>query len=120
MKVVVIGATGTIGKAVTTLLTDKGHEVVQATRHTQPGLNIDDPASIEAFYKTLGEVDAIIKAAGRLVVGFSPLAEVPDEEFEFGIKDRLLGQVNLVRKGLSNVRPGGVFILIRGTFAFDP
>ena len=120
MKVVVVGATGLIGKAVTTLLTDKGHEVVQSTRHTQPGLNIDDPASIEAFYKTLGEVDAIINAAGRLVVGFSPLAEVPDEEFEFGIKDRLLGQVNLVRKGLSNVRPGGVFILTGGTFAFDP
>ena len=67
-----------------TLLTDKGHEVVQATRHTQPGLNIDDPASIEAFYKTLGEVDAIINAAGRLVVGFSPLAEVPDEDSSSG------------------------------------
>ena len=120
MKVLVIGATGMIGKAVTTLLTSKGHEVVQATRHTQPGLNIDDPASIEAFYKTLGEVDAVINAAGRLVVGFSPLPEIPDEEFEFGIRDRLLGQVNLVRKGLSNVRPGGVFILTGGTFAFDP
>ena len=28
--------------------------------------------------------------------------------------------MNLVRKGLSNVRPGGVFILTGGTFAFDP
>ena len=120
MKVVIIGATGLIGKAVTTLLTDKGHEVVQATRHTQPGLNIEDPASIEAFYKTLGEVDAIINAAGVLAFGFSPLPEVSDEDFQLGIRNRPMGQVNLVRKGLSNIRPGGVFILTGGTFAFDP
>jgi NAD(P)-dependent dehydrogenase (short-subunit alcohol dehydrogenase family) len=120
MKVVVIGASGTIGKAVTTLLTEQGHEIVRVSRNTQPSVNIDDPASIDTFYKTLGEVDAIINVAGRLVVGYSPLAEVSDEEFQFGIRDRLMGQVNLVRKGLSNVRPGGVFILTGGTFAFDP
>ena len=120
MKVVVIGASGTIGKAITKLLTDKGYEVVEASRHTKPGVNIDDPASIEAFYKSIGEVDAVINAGGRLVVGYSPLPEIPDEEFEFGIRDRLLGQVNLVRKGLSIVRPGGVIILTGGTFAFDP
>lgn len=120
MKVVIIGASGTFGKAVTTLLTEKGHEIVRASRSTQPGVNIDDPASIETFYKNLGEVDAIINVAGRLVVGYAPVAELPDEEFQFGIKDRLMGQVNLVRKGLSNVRPGGVFILTGGGFAFDP
>jgi NAD(P)-dependent dehydrogenase (short-subunit alcohol dehydrogenase family) len=32
----------------------------------------------------------------------------------------LLGQVNLVRQGLSKVRPGGVFILTGGTLAYDP
>jgi uncharacterized protein YbjT (DUF2867 family) len=73
MKVVVIGATGLIGKAVTTLLTDKGHEIVQASRNTQPSLNLDDPASIEAFYKTLGEVDAVICAAPQGGGGMGPL-----------------------------------------------
>jgi len=58
--------------------------------------------------------------AGKLIVGYSPLPEVSDEDFQFGIRDRLMGQVNLVRKGLSNVRSGGVFVLTGGTFAFDP
>jgi uncharacterized protein YbjT (DUF2867 family) len=65
MKVVVIGATGLIGKAVTALLTDKGHEIVQASRNTQPSLKLENSASIDTFYKTLGEVDAVICAASK-------------------------------------------------------
>lgn len=118
MKVVVIGATGLIGKAVTTLLTDKGHEIVQASRNTQPSLNLDDPASIEAFYKTLGEVDAVICAAPQGGGGMGPLTGFSDEIVDLYTKGKLLGQVNLVRKGLSNIRPGGVFILTGGMSGF--
>jgi NAD(P)-dependent dehydrogenase (short-subunit alcohol dehydrogenase family) len=118
MKVVVIGATGLIGKAVTTLLTDKGHEIVQASRNTQPSLNLDDPASIEAFYKTLGEVDAVICAAPQGGGGMGPLTGFSDEIVDLYTKSKLLGQVNLVRKGLSNIRPSGVFILTGGMSGF--
>jgi NAD(P)-dependent dehydrogenase (short-subunit alcohol dehydrogenase family) len=118
MKVVVIGASGLIGKAVTTLLTDKGHEIVQASRNTQPSLNLDDPASIEAFYKTLGEVDAVICAAPQGGGGMGPLTGFSDEIVDLYTKSKLLGQVNLVRKGLSNMRPSGVFILTGGMSGF--
>jgi len=120
MKVVIIGATGLIGKAVTALLTDKGHEIVQASRNTQPGLNLDDPASIEAFYKTLGEVDAVICTAPQGGGGMGPLPGFSDEAIDSYTKSKLLGQVNLVRKGLSNVRPGGAFILTGGMSGFLP
>ncbi len=118
MKVVIIGATGLIGKAVTSLLTDKGHETVRVSRNTQPGVNIDDPASIEAFYKTLGEVDAVICAAPQGGGGIGPLTGFSDEAVDSYTKSKLLGQVNLVRKGLSNIRPGGVFILTGGMTGF--
>ena len=118
MKVAVIGATGMIGKPVTALLSDKGYEVVRATRNTQPGVNLADPASIDKFYKALGEVDAVICVAGS--AGYGPLAEMPDEQIQLGINSKLLGQVNLVRKGLSNVRPGGIFILTGGMMAYNP
>ena len=120
MKVVVIGATGLIGKAVTALLTDKGHEIVQVSRNTQPGLTLEDPASIEAFYKTLGEVDAVICAAPQGGGGMGPLTGFSDESVDIYTKSKLLGQVNLVRKGLSNIRPGGVFILTGGMSSFLP
>lgn len=118
MKAVVVGATGLIGKAVVNLLSDKGVDVVQVSRNTQPGLNIDDPTSIDAFYKSLGEVDAVICAAGS--ASFGPLPKLSDQDFQLGITSKLLGQANLVRKGLSNLRPGGVFVLTGGMMAYSP
>ena len=118
MKVVVIGATGLIGKAVTTLLTDKGHEIIQASRNTQPSLSLDDPASIEAFYKATGEVDAVICTAPQRGGGMGPITGFSDETIDSDTKCKLLGQVNLVRKGLANIQPGGVFILTGGMSGF--
>ena len=120
MKVVVIGASGLIGKAVAALLTDKGHETVQVSRTTQPGVDLDDPTSINSFYKALGEVDAIICVAGRRGNGNGPLAELSDEAIESAVRGKLVGQVNLIRYGLANVRPNGVFILTGGMSAYAP
>ena len=113
MKVVVVGATGLIGKAVATLLTDKGHEVVQVSRNTKPGVDITDLESIDRFYAAIGEVDAVISASFRST-SVVPVSEMSDEGFSQDVKAKLLGQVNLVRHGLSKVRPGGVFILTGG------
>jgi NAD(P)-dependent dehydrogenase (short-subunit alcohol dehydrogenase family) len=118
MKTLVVGATGTIGTAIVNLLSDKGHEVVQVTRNTEPGLNLDQPESIDAFYKAVGKVDAVICAAGN--TSFGPLSELFDEQFRLGIDSKLLGQVNLVRKGLTSIRAGGAFILTGGITAYNP
>lgn len=105
MKIVVIGATGTIGKAVSDLLKEKGHEVVGASRHTNPPVNIDKPESIDAFYKKTGKVDAVICAAGN--AGFGAIQSLTDKEIALGIQSKLMGQVNLVRKGLIHLNKGG-------------
>jgi NAD(P)-dependent dehydrogenase (short-subunit alcohol dehydrogenase family) len=118
MKVIVIGASGTIGKAVATALSDAGHEVIRVSRHTQPSLNLDDPASIDGFFKTLGVVDAIVCAAGN--AAFGSITQLSDEQIQLCLNSKLLGQVNLVRKGLSHLRPGGVFVLTGGIMAFNP
>src|ERR1700712_612540 len=109
MKIVVVGSSGTIGKAVSQLLKDKGHEITGVSRSTQPGVNITDGSSIDSFYAALGEVDAIICAAGGAMPG--AFDKVTDEQVHFSINSKLLGQVNMVRKGLRKVRPGGVFII---------
>jgi len=118
MKVVVIGAGGLIEKALTALLTEKGHEIVQVSRNTQPGLSLEDPASIEAFYKAIGEVDAVMCTAPKGGGGMGPLTGFSDEAIDSYTKAKLLGQVNLVSKGLANIRPGGVFILTGGMSGF--
>jgi NAD(P)-dependent dehydrogenase (short-subunit alcohol dehydrogenase family) len=118
VQTVIIGATGSIGMAIANLLIDTGHDVVRVSRTTQPSLNLDEPTSIDMFYQTIGEVDAIICAAGN--ASFGPLSTLSDEQIRLGIDSKLLGQVNLVRKGLAAVRPGGVFILTGGMLGYNP
>ena len=118
MKTLVIGPNGTIGKEVVNLLNEKGYEVIGASRSTKPSIDITDSSSIESFYSNLGEVDAIICVAGD--ASFSSLDTIPDEGIQLSVNSKLLGQVNLVRKGLNNLRPGGVFILTGGILAYSP
>lgn len=118
MKVLVVGSSGTIGKQVTKLLKEKGHEVIGASRSTTPALDITSPSNIGTFYSNLGEVDAIICTAGD--AAFSFLNKVSDKEIQLTVNSKLLGQVNLVRKGLNNLRPGGVFVITGGILAYSP
>lgn len=118
MKALVVGSNGTIGKEVVKLLKEKRHEVIEASRHTTPALDITDNSGIDTFYKNLGEVDAIICAAGEAAFKF--LYKVTDNDIQLSINSKLLGQVNLVRKGLNNLLPGGVFVLTGGILAYTP
>ena len=63
MKIVLIGATGTIGQAVAGQLA--GHEVIKVA-HAGGDFQVDigDPASIKALFEQVGEVDAIVSTAG--------------------------------------------------------
>jgi len=118
MKILVIGATGTIGKAVVELFREKGHEVVGAARSSQPSLDITDSASIENFYRELGAVDAIVTAAGD--AAFAPLDKLTEEQVQLSLNSKLMGQVNAVRKGLGSLKPGGVAVITGGMLAYMP
>src|SRR4051794_8972484 len=118
MRIVVVGATGTIGKAVAQLLKDKGHEVIEASRSTQPAIDITDPSSIDAFYSQIGEVDAIISVTGE--AAFESLDKLTDEQVQFSVNNKLQGQINVVRKGLPYLHPNGVFVITGGFLIFKP
>jgi NAD(P)-dependent dehydrogenase (short-subunit alcohol dehydrogenase family) len=119
VKVLLVGATGTIGGAVATALGAAGHEVVRvgasSGKHT---VDLADKASIEALYELVGPVDAVACAAG--IARFGPLEELDDEAFETSLANKLMGQVNLVRAGVGRVREGGSFTLTSGTLSERP
>src|SRR5205809_390825 len=97
MKVLLIGASGTIGKRISAELSKK-HEIISGGRtNADVEIDITDTASIEAMYKSVGGVDAVICAAGP--AKFGPLAELTEEDFYVGIRGKMMGQVNLVRIG---------------------
>src|SRR5690606_21343414 len=89
MRIIVIGATGTIGRAVVDALSPR-HDVVAASRSSNPSVDIADAASIRALFASVGHVDAVVCAAGA--ARFAPLAELTDDDFAFSIANKLMGQ----------------------------
>jgi NAD(P)-dependent dehydrogenase (short-subunit alcohol dehydrogenase family) len=119
MKVIVIGGTGTIGDPVADALAQAGHEVVRAARSSgDVRVDITDTASIEALFRSVGRFDALVSCAGS--GAWKPLEELTDEDFESSLHNKLMGQVNLVRRGLATVADGGSFTLTSGVLSQSP
>lgn len=119
MRILVVGGTGTIGKAVADALRAE-HEVVTAAR-TSGDLTVDiaSKESIEELFRRAGRLDAVISAAGR-GGGWGPLEKLTDEDFRIGLESKLMGQVNLVRVGMATVEDGGSFTLTSGVLTTEP
>lgn len=118
MKVLVIGATGTIGRSVCELL-GKRHEILRVG-HSSGDFQVDMTSrdSIERLFRSTGSFDALVCTAG--LARFGGLTELSDEDVAAGVTHKLLGQVNLVRIGLGHVHPNGSFTLTSGVFAREP
>ena len=118
MRIIVIGGGGTIGKVIVGALAGK-HEVLIAGRTAGDyAVDMSSPESLKAFFESVGEVDAIVSAAGA--ARFGPLDKLTDEDFDFSLKNKLMGQVNVARFGAKVVRDGGSITLTSGTLASEP
>lgn len=118
MKILVVGGTGTIGRAVVAELGQR-HDVVTAGRQTgEIVLDVTDTASIGAAFEALGPLDAVVSAIGK--VKFAPFAEMTAADYQIGLEDKLMGQVNLVLIGRDFVAEGGSFTLTTGVLDHDP
>ncbi|WP_347345132.1 short chain dehydrogenase [Microbacterium sp.] len=115
MRILVIGGSGTIGRAVVSAFEELGDEVVSAGRSTSPAVDITDPASIRALYDAVGTVDAIVSVTGK--VPYVDTASATPEDFAAGYANKLGGQVNLVLLGIAHLAQGGSFTLTTGILA---
>lgn len=117
MKIIVIGASGTIGTAVVQALADR-HEVIAASRSGPHSIDISDAASIQRLFEALAPVDALVSAAGQ--ARFNTLAALTDEDFQFSLANKLMGQINLVRLGTPYLNDRGSFTLTSGVLSNEP
>jgi NAD(P)-dependent dehydrogenase (short-subunit alcohol dehydrogenase family) len=118
MKIIVVGATGTVGTAIVNELSPR-HKVVAVGHQTgDMQVDISDSQSIKKLYQSIGKFDAVIAATGN--VHFGPLSEFTPEQYNIGLQSKLMGQVNLVLIGLHYINEGGSFTLTSGVLSHDP
>jgi NAD(P)-dependent dehydrogenase (short-subunit alcohol dehydrogenase family) len=118
MKIIVIGATGTIGRAVVQAIGGR-HEVIPVS-FSRAAIKVDiaDKSSIAKMFESTGPVDALICAAG--LAKFGPMATLTDADFALGLNNKLMGQVNLVRAGMDHIRDNGSITLTSGILSRSP
>jgi NAD(P)-dependent dehydrogenase (short-subunit alcohol dehydrogenase family) len=119
MKILLIGATGTLGTAVHKTLAARGHDVVTVGR-TGGDLRYDitDPAQIAELYERAGRLDAVVGTAGD--VPWKPVTELTPDDYLAGFRGKVLSQIELVRQGIPYVAERGSFTLITGVLAREP
>jgi len=118
MKIILVGASGTIGQAIDRELRER-HDIVRVGRNSgELQVDITDPASIRRLFEQTGPFDALISAAGN--AHFGALEELSAREFAVGLDDKLMGQINLVLIGSEFANDGASFTLTSGVLSEDP
>lgn len=118
MKILLVGASGVIGRAIEKELGDR-HEIIRAGRQgADVQLDITDEESIVRAFSELGQFDAVVSAAGEL--HFGRLADMTTEQLHFSVNAKLLGQVNLARHAVKYLSEGGSITLVSGIIGEQP
>lgn len=118
MKIIIVGASGTMGKYLTSAF-EKEHEIVRVgSKSGDVQVDITSPEEIENFFKQVGPFDALISTAGPTFVG--PWKKMTDKEFRKGVEGKMMGQINLVLIGQHYINPKGSFTLITGALTHEP
>lgn len=118
MKIIMVGATGTMGRHLVSAF-GKEHEIVKVgSKDGDIKADITSPQSIENMYRQVGAFDALISTAGPTYVG--PWKNLTDKEFRKGVEGKMMGQINLVLIGQHYIKPKGSFTLISGALTYEP
>lgn len=118
MKVIVVGAAGDIGQAACKELGAR-HDIVTVGRSSgDHRVDVADIDAVKALYQAIGPFDAVVSCAGDAT--FAPLDTLDQETFMVGLRQKVMGQVNLVLAGLNLIADGGSFTLTSGVLDRDP
>lgn len=118
MRVLVIGATGNIGRVAAAGLEERGHEIVRASRSSDPAVDLADAASIPALFSAVGPVDAVVVAAGG--VPFKPVTELTREDYADAFAVKTIGQLDVVHHAFEHLSDGGSVTLTSGVLSREP
>jgi len=117
MKILLVGASGIVGKAIATELSD--HEVIAASfKNSEYQVNIEDKASIQALFERVGQVDAVISTAG--LIAFAAVNELTEQDYNTTVGNKLMGNIQLFHVATKYIKQGGSFTFTSGFLAQNP
>jgi len=118
LRVLIVGASGTLGRAIGAELAPR-HDIVSAGRDSgDVRFDYADSNSLRRGLAAVGRVDAIVCAAGG--VHFGALEEMTEDLYAIGIRNKLMGQVNLALLGREFLNDGGSITLSSGILTEQP
>lgn len=92
MKILLVGASGTIGQAVEKALSGRHHVVRVGRTKGEFQVDMASADSIKRLFETSAPFDAVVCAAGA--ARFAALDKLKDEDFAFSLANKLMGQVS--------------------------
>jgi len=117
-KVLIIGATGTLGRAVARELASRAEVIEVGRTNGSRQVDITDSSSVRALFEAVGKVDAIVSVTGKVHYGL--VTETTAQQFRTGLNDKLLGQIDLALVGQHFLNDGGSITLTSGIVAQQP
>jgi len=123
MRIFLVGASGTLGRAVAAELAPR-HEILSGGRNSGDiRIDLTNMESIRSAFTQVGTVDAVVSAAGN--VKFEPLeaiaaAPLASSIYGVGLEDKLMGQVNLALEARQHLADRGSITLISGVLTDSP
>jgi len=119
MKIIIVGASGRIGREVDKALSSN-HDIIRVGAHSgDVQCDYIVPESVHGMFKKIGEFDSLISVIGGDSI-FKPFAELNDEDFRYGYERKFLGQIRFLKLGESFVRDNGSFIFTSGFLSQYP
>ena len=119
MRILLIGASGTLGSAVGAALGERGHDLVTVGR-TSGDLRADvtKPTDLARVFDEAGNLDAVVSAAGS--VPYKRITDMTPDDYLGAYHGKVASQVELVRQGVSRIAARGSFTLITGIPGREP
>lgn len=113
MKIVLVGAQGTVGRHVKQLLQCEKHEVISVGKSRGDyQVNIESRESLASLFKKVGPFDALVNASGD--VEFAPFTDLSKQKWEKSLQSKLLGQINMTQEAIPYLRDNGSITLVSG------
>jgi NAD(P)-dependent dehydrogenase (short-subunit alcohol dehydrogenase family) len=123
MRIFLVGAGGTLGRAVAAELGTRHHIITAGRKSGDVRLDLSDPASIRQALADSAPLDAVVCTAGE--VAFAPLAaihpaSIGESAHTLGLTNKLMGQVNLALAAREHLVDGGSITLTSGILSEQP